>query len=413
MDAVESAFASRVADCDGTWPSAPTSMSYSSLSEIEECPRRWMLRWAHYAAIWDRDGYPDRPTLAALVGDVLHHSVERIVRELAERGCHAADSECAVAVMRELGGYTELLKSVIKERLDDLLQNPRARDRLPWLTEALSERIPDIRQRLQSTIARTGLQGGDRGAGASIAVSQERLPLGPGSHAEVDLRDPDLGWAGRADLITLNADSCEIVDFKTGVHSPTHADQIRIYALLWFSDKQRNPAALPATRLVIRYSAEDVVIHAPSVADLSAMRISLVERTHSAQAQLQRRPPEARPAVDVCQWCPVRHLCEEYWAFIGDPYGPEGSSPESFADVELKVGTRSGGKSWTATISPETVPPRQVILWMPSEAYSFGRGQLVRILNAAIAARDDEELPAVTMTPNSESFLLTDGQALT
>src|SRR4051794_13232546 len=109
------------------WPPIPSQWSYSSLRDAEECPRRWALSRASYPSIWERQGYPPRPALAALVGDVVHLVLERVLRALQHR---SVDDESGVAALRQLGGYTSLVRSAIDEQLGALTHNPRMSPRL-------------------------------------------------------------------------------------------------------------------------------------------------------------------------------------------------------------------------------------------------------------------------------------------
>ena len=45
------------------WPKAPKWMSFSTLYELEACPRRWSLNTAEYPTICDQQRYPNLPRL--------------------------------------------------------------------------------------------------------------------------------------------------------------------------------------------------------------------------------------------------------------------------------------------------------------------------------------------------------------
>lgn len=57
------------------WPKAPRCMSFSTLSELEACPRRWALSVADYPHVWEKRGYPPRPQITALEGAVVKGDV--------------------------------------------------------------------------------------------------------------------------------------------------------------------------------------------------------------------------------------------------------------------------------------------------------------------------------------------------
>src|SRR5579859_4395809 len=102
-------FTAGVRDSDGRWPAPPRTWSYSSLRDATECPRRWMLSRATYPKIWSRWGYPPRPTLPILVGDVVHGILEVLVRSFREQGCTSLADPATVKVLKDLGGYTKLV----------------------------------------------------------------------------------------------------------------------------------------------------------------------------------------------------------------------------------------------------------------------------------------------------------------
>src|SRR6202035_2642742 len=136
----------------------PKTWSYSSLREATECPRRWMLSRATYPEIWNRWGYPPRPTLPSLMGDVVHGILEVLLRSFHDHGCTSLADPATVKVLKDLGGYTKLVERRIEKELETLGGNPRVADRLGPLQTALRVKVPEIRQRVQAVIARTNFQ---------------------------------------------------------------------------------------------------------------------------------------------------------------------------------------------------------------------------------------------------------------
>ena len=82
------------------WPKAPSWMSFSTLSELETCPRRWALNHANYPNVWDGRGYPQPLRFALLEGRIVsskpptHHT-----KPLVERGCKSLFDETAISAM--------------------------------------------------------------------------------------------------------------------------------------------------------------------------------------------------------------------------------------------------------------------------------------------------------------------------
>jgi hypothetical protein len=232
-----------------------------------------------------------------------------------------------------------------------------------------------------------------------------------GSHPEVELRAPDIGWAGRADLITISKDVLEIADYKTGARHDGHLDQLQTYALLWFRDGDLNPTSALVNRLVLRYPDRDVHVNPPDRAELGNLETSLEKRTREARAELAKRPPEARPARDSCSGCPVRQLCSEYWTYLaqnGTQTRPIGDGV-TFSDVELRVIQRNGIRSWQAVVmrSDSIKAQTPVLLRTASEALTFPTGRRVRVIDAAIADDEEAHLTTVTQTSNSGVFQVT------
>ena len=74
--------------------------------------------------LWDRHGYPRLPIPAAIQGDVVHGALEIIVRALVKAGCSSTRSAEAVAVLRELAGYTKVAEDVLAKQLARFDGNP-------------------------------------------------------------------------------------------------------------------------------------------------------------------------------------------------------------------------------------------------------------------------------------------------
>lgn len=246
--------------------------------------------------------------------------------------------------------------------------------------------------------------------GTSLAATPHpRLPLGPGSYPETDLQSSTIGWTGRADLVNVRSESVEIVDYKTGSRHDSHADQVRIYALLWFRDKDLNPIGRPADRLVVRYANQDVHVTAPSPPELVGLEDGLLIRTQAARAELAKRPPEARPSPENCGGCPVRQLCPEYWRYLKqNPANRPLIDRDVFADMELAVLQQSGPRSWLCAVSSSDLLSEhaQVLLRTASETVRFPIGRRMRVLDAAVDASQPSRV-AVTQTSNSQTFELT------
>jgi hypothetical protein len=402
VSTAEEQFQTAVRGVEGVWPATPSMWSYSSLSEAEECPRRWMLSRARYPTIWEREGYPPRPILAGLIGNTTHRALELILGTLQARGCVSVSDPSAVEALRDIGGFSRLLADTVTAELETLQGNPRAADQLASIRERLLREVPAIRECLQATVSRTPLQ--PPSDDQPITGTQpSRGPLARGSHPEVKLRAEGLRLIGRADLITLDDDGCVITDYKTGAPSEQHADQLRLYALLWSRDNAINPGGLPVRRLVVAYATHDEMFDPPSARDLETLAGTLSKRIAKAEGNLSPPPAPANPAPDVCRNCNVRHLCEDYWVAARAMSAREASSQAAmFVDCEAVIATRNGSRSWLLSVAGEG----RALLRTPTETPGFAAGDSVRLLGLTLSANEDSAEVILTMTQFSEVFVL-------
>jgi hypothetical protein len=340
--------------------------------------------------------------LGTIAGNVIHEALELLLRELHKGRCASIRDPAAVAVLRALGGYSSIVERQVERDLAKLEGNPRAAPLLSSLRRNLLNRIPELRQKVQALLARAAWTG-PIGEGPVLSGGQPR-PLGMGSHTEVELVARDLRFCGRVDLITVDEDACVITDFKTGAPDSKHADQVRAYAVLWHRDGDRNPGGLGASRLVIVFSDHDVTFDGPSSSELDEIADDLAARIADAEAGLEERPPPARPAADVCRFCDVRQLCDEYWNTPDDVASPPASSGRPTAtDIEGVIASRNGPRSWNLL---DSRTEETVLLRTPTEAAPFSAGDRVRILHALQTASEDEDGSILSMTVASETFVL-------
>lgn len=253
------------------WPEAPSWMSFSVLSDLEACPRRWALSAAEYPHVWQHRGYPRALQPAALEGTVVHLTLQTITSALVERGCPSLFDESAISALRELGGFTVIILRSLERALQSYEGNPRATPVLDGIRHRLAARVPELRSRVQRFLSRIHLESRAAISGDPTIqlVGKSRHQLPHGSHAEVELRASELRWLGVADLLTLSTKCCEIRDFKTGTLKPEHEFQLRTYALLWVWDRDLNPSGRFADKLVLSYDEGDIEVPAPGEHELA------------------------------------------------------------------------------------------------------------------------------------------------
>lgn len=346
----------------------------------------------------------------------MHLALQTIAGALVERGCPSLLDESAISTLRELGGFTAIVRRSLEGALQPYEENPRAASALDGIRHRLVGRVPELRSRVQRFLSRIhpeprAARPGDPNTHPKV---ERRHPLPLGSHSEVKLRVPELGWHGIADLVSISTTSCEIRDFKTGTLRQEHEFQLRTYALLWARDNDLNPSGRRAHKLVLSYEQGDIDVPAPSLQELRVLEDELRERTASALTALHIDPPKARPSPENCQYCSVRQLCDDYWQWHTRQDNDRESFSGQFADLQIKLIDRHGPRSWDAMVesSSELQACGKILLRTTNLQFDFCPGQRLRLLNVHITvpieeAMDDNPSSVVaTMGVISEVFLL-------
>ena len=186
--------------------------------------------------------------------------------------------------------------------------------------------------------------------------------------------------------------------------------ELRIYALLWARDREVNPSGRLADQLVLSYNERDVEVLSPSIGGLCSLEEEIRSRTERSLATIRLHAPEARPSVENCSNCSVRHLCDEYWKWPGRHGEDQGSPTIRFADVEIELTGRHGPSSWDGMLEVSSGPnsTQPALLRTANLQFDLHPGQQIRVLNVRVnRPNEDEHLPVVaTMGANSEMFLL-------
>lgn len=390
-----------VAESIAVLPDAPELWSYSSLKTVEACPRRYVLSRATYAELWGRAGYPEVPNQAALFGDVVHDSLETIVRALAAHGCTSSIGADAIAVLKELGGYTEVVKAMMVKRLARLKDNPRlSGDGRGRLQDQLEQRIPEAREEVQHHLHRMRLIPREA-AGSVSGGGSPRYLRSVGSHPEAALQADDMRLWGRIDLLTVGSDRVDITDYKTGAEDESHLDQLRFYAVLWDRDSVSNPGRTPLGTLTASYPTREVSIDAPDNGQLQSLADALTTRIASADDHARSDAPTAQPG-DHCRFCSVRSLCSAYWPTTPDPRDVKRGA---WFDFEGTVAERNGIKSWWLhDSSPEN---KALLLRTTAAHHVFESGQRLRLLGLRREEDPETDISVAVLTQMSEVFEVT------
>jgi hypothetical protein len=403
-------------------PSEPAWMSVSTLLNIEACPRRWSLSLSEYPDIWDRTGYPPKPYLATLAGQVIHEALELITKSLDQAGCSSTHDPQFVTVLRNLGGFTRIVETKIEQLASSLSVNPRAQNTLGQVAARMRAKLPELRTRLQMLIGKLQIQSGERTTQKSKMRLAPRMPLSVGMHAEVELRADTLRWHGFVDLINLSEEACEIIDFKTGEPNQDHEFQAHVYNLLWSLDSDLNPTGRPVDRLLLSYFDNEVEITGLDESTLGSLEDELVNRTENALNLISQEPPQARPSFHNCRFCPVRQICDDYWiAATQRKITAEMIEQSSInqqttcADFEVTLRERQSLTTWLgdvivgATVSPGTSVYVQFSDTNISLLKVLDIGKRLRLVEAnLINQTDDQNSPewCIILNTMSEAYLV-------
>jgi hypothetical protein len=390
----------------------PAYWSYSSLKEIEACPRRYVLTRASYPDLWSGDGYPSVPSPASFFGDVVHDALEALVKALTDAGCESLSSEGAVAVLQPLGGIPAAVKTAMEGRLSRLKGNPRLNpEAFQRFARALGDRAEDARAQVQEFLCRMSFPAGtpkssvapttDALDGAGPAF--QRRPVGTGTHPEITLADEDLRLMGRVDLLTVSDGAASIVDYKTGAPDPGHVEQISLYTMLWGLDRVVNPQHVPVGQLTIAYPSRNVQVAPEDRAELDTLETSTRLRIATADGCAEVVPPEARPAPEVCGYCPVKGLCLTYWSTAVP--NPDSVPDGEWFDYQGVVGPQNGVRSrWL--LAPES-SQKQLLLRTPPSTEPLVEGDAVRLLGIRREVDPETEATVAVMSTNTEVLILT------
>lgn len=171
------------------WRAAPEWMNFHYLVRAEQCPRSAALRHASYSQLWNRKGYPDKPSLAALSGLVMHRAIARIIRALADSGISSFEDPRSIAILKSLGGYSKVIADSVADVMQSLAGNPRFELVRSSSLSRLNNRLPAIREQVQLQLSRLNWNLKpplvELPEDSDIdAVASDRLPLEQGTHFE-------------------------------------------------------------------------------------------------------------------------------------------------------------------------------------------------------------------------------------
>ena len=363
------------------WPDPPSPISFSTLRDIEKCPRRWGLRNASYSQFENSKGYPPKPSIAGARGLIVHRVIEEVIRRAKSTPGDNFRSR-ATAVLRDVGGLSKIVGSCIEEVLRRYAENPRA-DYLcksVRLTQEISSQVRVSVQQALQNLTDIQFPPSDPSSRPISSPESVRHALFQGLHTEVSLHGPE-DWFGKADLLLFSSDGVCIEDFKSGKPKEDDVLQLLIYAWLWWRDSERNPKMTTARRLVLRYLSNHQEVPAPTKSELQEFERQLLVRTEAIQNLIRKGDPPANVSTENCSFCPVRQLCEPYWL------AQERREGSGYIDVEVLITKILSPRMWRIRFSDsedeEESADALVTGCMPK--IMVKEGAVARILGARIA----------------------------
>lgn len=398
------------------WPPPPELLSYTSAKQITICPRQWALRHAFYPGLWEEDGYPPAIYMAAVEGSIVHRTLERILGALSGQGCSSVRDPAAIAVLKDLGGFTHVVQVYTEEVLSSYKGNPRVQHAFSAFSRHIHSRQAALRERVQLMLSQVQLVEQQDSSHsykipeATFSPSPGPLPLG--TRSEVRLVASQIGWKGYADLINLTEETCEIIDFKTGAPRDEHAEQLCLYSVLWLHDTQRNPKGRPATKLTLCYQGRTQDVPVPSPEESASLASALKTQVQTVQELVSQDPPEARPSPEVCPHCDVRHLCPRYWTTtVQERILQAETNLSNFIDVELRITKKQSPTCYSARVERPCALTRgtPVVFLTGGRPVSLSRHMVVRILGAHRSGGDEghDATPlTLSLTKGSEFFVV-------
>lgn len=301
-----------------------------------------------------------------------------------------------------------MVTQAIDAELRPLETNPRVSSgRLESLWDLILRDAPEIVDQVKGLLGNTTLEAThDSQRNWQQNTSTEvpmRYPARAGTHPELDVVVDDLRVRGRLDLLVVDGDRVIITDFKTGSPHDRHADQLRMYALLWQLDRQVNPQSRPATELRIVYSSHVATVEVPAPGLLKQLEAAIEDRVQEADANTHSPNPAALPSEDNCAFCEVRHMCGDYWSSI--PPSVAQVPIDQWFDFQGRILRRNGTRSWHAQTLGE--PPYEVLIRTVDASLEFDIGQSVRLLGVRRSQdADDPRRLAVAMVSTSEWYAI-------
>jgi hypothetical protein len=359
-------------------------------------------------------GYPNRPNVGAYIGTIVHSAAELIIKSMVAAQVSSAIDSKAMATLRSLGGYSQILSGIIDNLVAGERGNPRFAQVGPSIERTQKSKIPQMREMIQQLLATrnwwSGLATWKRHAQGTFSTGpqENRYPLGVGTHFEVTLRDKQMMWTGRLDVVEVSEDSCNISDIKTASPTSEHHEQMRVYAMLWNGDSELNPKGSPVTNLELVYGGGLVQIPIPVAGELDAFRDEISSRTNAMRNAISLPEVPAKPSRENCRYCQVKLLCEQFWGDL-EAFG---NNADALSNVVVVAEEARSESTWFVKISSSDAPldcGRAILKRFEDDNAFWAEikpGLTVRLADVLVSLREPEDLPLISLTMLSEALFI-------
>lgn len=369
------------------WPDPPTRWSFSALTRVEECPRRWSLR---------KRGAPRCATGAAtssgpwgsVRGRAAHEVLELLLQIHQRHGGPPAGSPALPDFWRT--HLPQGLRALVRDHIAEEVR--RSKEIPAPVAERMLRLVEDQVPALVSVVGamfRATLDALPRAGDAAPIVEPEvevhaRLSEGPGGD-----------WFGKIDAVVRRGVDAVLIDFKTGARKDRDIAQLRAYACLFACAPRVNQGASVRRLLLFYGQGAPVPVDVPDAAGVEAESASLSHRAEDSAIALRERPPRAVTTLEGCSTCDVRASCDAYWQ-AREAWGQPDGRP--IVDVEATVTrVRLRGREATVAVGDREV---EVLFAEPHRprVASLRPGARVRLVDARpelpgdITARDAREV---------------------
>lgn len=329
---VHPAFYVRLPD-DGATP--PQVFSYSLLHQLETCPRQWWLFASSYKDL--PKGYPVPVYPVSVTGTIVHRTLHDFSTALKRAGNPHPSSTLFHEVRRRFP-LRQRVQHFRDVELAGIKQNPRADLALISGRVSVNDCINSFKRLVQEANSldsdvevseRIDGKSAQPGAEWESIADHNYLPSSESSLAHLDLQSPvDLIlsvpaslsevqiWLsnppirGILDLVRVEDDGDILIEYKSGRPRPEHAEQARMYTLLWFLQTGRMPKGC----YLIYSQFSSVRLPSMTERELKEQLALTISRIEKAQATLAEPVPSAYPQNNRCRFCQVRQLCDPYWS---------------------------------------------------------------------------------------------------